>query len=248
MVDAITALGLLDDSAIALDRAALQIAALDHDGVDLSPYLDLLGRIETRLRSGSEKARPPAEVAERLRQVLAGEFGFEGDRNAYDHPANADMIRVIDRRRGLPIALVILYVALARRVGWTIHALNTPGHALAAVGTGAEVVLDPFNGGARVESSPEAILPMTNRAVLVRLMANEASRAEGAGLAARALTVLRRITTVAPGYSWGWWERARLERLSGDIEAARSSLSAMLETTRDEAVRKQVMTALSALG
>ncbi len=252
MVDAITTLGLLDDADIALDRAALEIAALDHDGVDLAPYLALLDQIETRLRAGGDGARTPAQRAARLRAVLAGEFDFEGDRASYDHPANADLIRVLDRRRGLPIALGVLYVAMARRVGWAAYALNTPGHALVRVGAASRsapgVVVDPFNGGALVEASPGAGGPLTNRAVLVRLLTNEASRAEAAGLDDRALTVFRRTTCVAPAYSWGWWDRARLERASGDIASARGSLSAMLETTRKADLRRQVTDALAALG
>ena len=247
MVDAVTALGLLDEADIALDRAALQISALDHDGVDLQAYLDLLDQIEARLRVGADAMWPPARTAARLREVLAGEFGFEGDRASYDHPANADMIRVIDRRRGLPIALVILYVAMARRLGWAACALNTPGHALVGVGAEAEVVLDPFSGGALVDRAPGSGLLMSNRAVLVRLLNNQAGRAEGAGNIARALTVVSRITTVAPEYSWGWWERARLERMLGDNASARSSLNALLETSREDALRRRVMTALAAL-
>ena len=250
MVDGMMALGLMEDADIALDRAALQICALDHEGVDLATYHDFLDGIETRLRgvAGPQGVRAPDDAAVRLRDILAGAYGFEGDRNAYDHPANGDMIRVIDRRRGLPIALAILYVALARRVGWAAHVLNTPGHALVGLGAAAKVVIDPFNGGVRVTIAPEAIQPMSNRAVLVRLLTNEASRAEGAGLGARALTVMRRITTVAPEYSWGWWQRARLERGAGDTASARSSLSAMLETTRDEDLRGQVRMALASLG
>ena len=88
---------------------------------------------------------------------------------------------------------------------------------------------------------------MSNRSVLVRLMMNQATRAEQAGRHARALTVMQRITTVAPGHSPGWWMRARLERAQGDPTAARDSLSAMLETTRDPDVRARVAIALDEL-
>ena len=65
--------------------------------------------------------------------MFADEFGFAGDADSYDAPLNADLIRVLDRRRGLPVSLSLLYVAAARRIGWTAHALNTPysgGHIL----------------------------------------------------------------------------------------------------------------------
>jgi hypothetical protein len=89
---------------------------------------------------------------------------------------------------------------------------------------------------------------MPNRAVLVRLLMNQVSRAEQAGRRGRALQLLERITTLAPGYSFAWWDRARLERAAGDMVAARQSLISMLETTRDPQVRAQVQKVLDTLG
>ena len=177
--------------------------------------------------------------------MLGGEFGFTGDRSTYDDPDNADLIRLIDRRRGLPVSLAILYVAAARRLGWPAEVLNTPGHVLIRVGSETEpLLLDPFNDGAtvgpeglqrllsgmlggRVEPSSAHLAPMTNRGVLVRLLLNQASRAEQAGDAARALTLFERITAFAPDNAHGWWERARLQLVHRDVAGARSSLSAM---------------------
>jgi regulator of sirC expression with transglutaminase-like and TPR domain len=263
MIEQIASLGLIDEADLELDTAALEIAALDHPEAELSVYLELLERITERLAVRGAAARTPREQADELADVLAAEFGFDGDRASYDHPDNADLMRVIDRRRGLPVALAILYVAAARRLGWIAHVLNTPGHVLAAIGQPA-LVIDPFNRGGLIAGAhlaallrtselrldavrPEHFAPLSNRAVLVRLQMNQATRAERAGDLARALVVLQRITTVAPGHSPGWWDRARLERALGDDAAARASLTAMLETTRDPALRSHVTSALDAL-
>jgi regulator of sirC expression with transglutaminase-like and TPR domain len=261
MVEQIVHLGLVDEAEIELDKAALEIAALDHPRSDPARYLLLLEQIAERLRGYTATARTPDEQAEALADVLAAEYGFEGDRETYDAPANADLIRVIDRRRGLPVALAILYVALARRVGWAAHVLNTPGHVLVGIGQPRALLIDPFNRGEFVDREqlaslllrsggrldPEHVAPMGPRAVLVRLLMNQATRAEQAGRLDRALTVMERITTVAPAHSLGWWERARLEGALGDAHAARMSLSSMLETTRDPDLRTHVMSALDAL-
>jgi len=53
-----------------------------------------------------------------LTQVMAEEHGYGGDRQHYDDLQNANLIRVIDRRRGLPVALGILYLHAARAQGW----------------------------------------------------------------------------------------------------------------------------------
>jgi regulator of sirC expression with transglutaminase-like and TPR domain len=257
-------LGLVDEAEIELDKAALEIAALDHPEAELSGYFGQLEQFARCLKAQADAARTPAQQAELLAGVLAGEFGFEGDRDTYDDAANADLIAVLDRRRGLPVALAILYVAMARRLGWAAHALNTPGHVLVGLGPRTSVLVDPFNRGAVVRPGqlsgllqaalgeltavrPEHVARMSNRAVLVRLLTNQASRAEKLSDVTRALTVLERITAVAPDHSFGWWERARLEQALGKTAAARRSLSSMLETTRDPRVRTQVKSALNAL-
>jgi regulator of sirC expression with transglutaminase-like and TPR domain len=265
MLHAIAHLGLLDDEAIEPDAAALKIAGLDHPQADLTEYTELLAEMTERLLARAVTAHSSDEQAAALSEVLAVEFSLEGDRQTYDDPANADMIRVLERRRGLPVALSILYVAIGRRVGWEVYALNTPGHVVVGLREADELILlDPFNRGARVSADelsamleralgrpgpfpPEHLAPMTNRGVLLRLLMNQASRAEQGGQVERARTVFHRITTVAPAYSFGWWERARLELAGGDQTGARESLSSMLETTRDPALRMQINAALDAL-
>lgn len=265
MNEAILQLGLVEDDTIQLDAAALELAGLDHPEADLSSYVGLLSEMTARLAELGDDAASAERQATALSQVVAGEFGFSGDRETYDDPGNADLIRVIERRKGLPVSLSILYVAAARRVGWSADALNTPGHVLVRVGPPtAPVLIDPFDGGAVIETpqlvgllsqmlgrsttpTPEHIAPMANRAVLVRLLMNQATRAETMGGSDRALTLYRRMTIVSPGTGHPWWERARLELRAGDVTAARGSLSAMLEITRDANLRMQISATLDSL-
>jgi phage major head subunit gpT-like protein len=55
------------------------------------------------------------------------------------------------------------------------------------------------------------------------------------------------MTVVAPEHGAGWWTLARLEQAHGDVEAARASLSAMLEVTRDPERRSHIAAALERL-
>lgn len=83
-----------------------------------------------------------------LPHILADEFGSVGDRETSDDPDNADLIGVIDRRRSLPVSLSILYVAVARRLGWTADALDVLGHVLTLIGDDIRpTIIDPFRGG-----------------------------------------------------------------------------------------------------
>ncbi len=157
--DPIARLGLLDDDDIVLDQAALLLASLDHPGVNLAPYHDVLDDKTERIAELGADAQLASDQAHVLAAVIAEESDFVGDAETYDDPANADLIRVIDRRRGLPVALAILYVALARRQGWRADALNTPGHVLVRIGKPpANVVIDPFGGGAVVGTGAVAAL------------------------------------------------------------------------------------------
>ncbi len=256
--------GLVDDADIVLDEAALALALLDHDEIDIGPYEDVLSDIASRLDGIGAGVADASGRGACLAQVIAGEFGFSGDTETYDDPDNADLIRVIDRLRGLPISLSILYVAAARRIGWAAEILNLPGHVLVMVGHEAKpVIIDPFRGGAPVgveqitallassksdvSSAVHHVAAMANRAILVRLLLNQATRAEKAGKGRRALTLYSRMTSIAPGYPHPWWERARLELVDNDVRAARASLAAMLEITREPALRERVTGTLDAL-
>lgn len=268
MHETINYIGLLSDEEIELDTAALALSELDHEGADLAPYLDQLRTISEAVNAailevGAENLRSGKDQGALLARVIGTDFGFAGDSATYDAPLNADMIRVLDRKRGLPVSLSILYVAAARRVGWTAYPLNTPGHVLVRIGEGDDAVLiDPFNRGALVEpdqvsaliaralgpaalADDSQVLPLSNRMTLVRLLLNQASRAEQASDLARARAIYGRMTIVAPEHGAGWWELARLQLEQRNVDGARASLSAMLEITRDPERRSHISAMLT---
>lgn len=265
MDTAILRMGLVEDDTLQLDAAALELAALDHPGIDLSPYVELLTTVTAQVAALADEALTAKAQASVLSTVIADEFGFTGARDDYDDPDNADLIRVIDRRRGMPISLAILYVAAARRIGWSADVINTPGHVLVQVGPPtAPVLVDPFNDGREMSQEglsallarmlgagtvarADHVAAMANRDVLVRLLINQATRAERAGDPVRALTLFERMTTIAPANPHVWWEHARLSLTNGDVAGARASLGSMLETTRDNATRVRIAAALDSL-
>lgn len=260
----ISVIGVLEDQDILLDVAALALSQIDHPQSDVNEYLALLEAIEDRLCEEGRDVSRASEQAIVLTEVLNLEYGFVGDFEGYDAPVNADFMRVLDRRRGLPISLAILYVAMARRTGWVAHVLNGPDHVLVQIGDKNPVIIDPFDGGRHVDVERFMALyrkqlvdaglergvrlaQMTNREILARLLFNQAVRAEDDNDSLRAMAVYDRITRVAPKTLDAWHYLARLQVASGDIDAARSSLMAMSELTRDKGVRSQIMDAVKTL-
>jgi regulator of sirC expression with transglutaminase-like and TPR domain len=263
-VDVFT-IGLIEDEDILLDLAALALSHLDHDNADIAPYLEKLDEIEEQVCHEGREAFLPREHAAALSRVLHDELGFVGDAEDYDAPANADFIRVLDRRRGLPIALSILYVAMARRAGWSAYVLNLPGHVLVQIGEKRPVVIDPFAGGGLVsertvaeicrtclgengDASALSVVRMNNRDVLARLLNNQAIRAANNKDLHRALALYQRITQIAPAALDGWENLARLQLAFNDVAGAKASLFAMSEVAPDKKTRDRIMDAFEALG
>lgn len=149
------------DDAVDLGMTALALAAAELPDLALEPYQAHLERLARELagRAAEQPAvgEEPALQARLLAEVLAGEFGYDGDRVRYDDPANANLVRVIDRRRGLPVSLGILYIHAGRANGWRISGVNFPGHFLVRLngeiaGGPEPVFIDPFTAGRTVDA------------------------------------------------------------------------------------------------
>ena len=135
-----------DGERLDLLEAALALSALRHDDtVDLAPYRLHVAAMSADL---ADLVRRRGASPESLAEVLAQSYAYRGDSETYDDLQNADLARVIERRQGLPVALSILYLHVARAQGWTAEGLAFPGHFLLRVEIdGARHVVDPFHDG-----------------------------------------------------------------------------------------------------
>src|SRR5262245_48168371 len=111
--------------------------------VDLSPFRQ---HVATMAADLADLVRRRGASPEALAEIIARSYGYRGDRESYDDLQNADLVRVIERRKGLPVALSILYLHVARRQGWEAEGLAFPAHFLIRVDIeGARNVLDHFH-------------------------------------------------------------------------------------------------------
>jgi len=225
-------------------EAALMLSALDHSGRPLAPYQAHLAEVAEHARAEAKMATTAEEGARVLATLLVGRYGYDGDRLRYDDPQNADFITVIDRRRGLPVALGILYMHAARAAGFKATGLNSPGHFLLRITlrTG-EALIDPFNGGAALEreslgAPPVMGMPGAEDArpaeavgdieVLLRLENNLKMRALQTGERRRALEIVKRMVLIAPRRPDLWMDLGRLNEAAGALGAAQKSFEACL--------------------
>ena len=246
------------DEPLDIATAALMLAALDHPGLPLAPFRAHLAEIAEAMKAQTLMIERVADGAQAVAILLATRYGYDGDRFRYQDPQNADLIQVIERRRGLPVSLGILYMHAARAAGLTASGLGTQSHFLVRLGhRHDDVTIDPFNGGTilDVDAPLPALLADAHLAqtvgdldVLLRLQNNLKIRALEAGNGARALEVVSRMASIAPRRPDVWFDLARLNEDAGVLGAARRAYERCLELTpAGEALYNETVLSLSQL-
>ena len=158
-----------------LDRLALALAAAfgPIDAARALATLDGLGKEVAGVVRGSAATREAEASA--LAHVLGTVHGFAGDSEQYDRPENSMLDRVLERRRGLPILLSVVYVEVARRADVPLAGVGLPGHYVVGLfGPPEPLLLDPFNRGARITADLPAALvrPWTPHETAMRMLNN----------------------------------------------------------------------------
>jgi len=136
----------LPDNQIELDEAALWIAAEEYPELDVSAYLGELDALAEAARERLEGAGDGPERIARINRFLFVEAGFQGDRDNYYDPRNSYLNEVLERRRGIPITLSLVYLSVAGRLGLSVRGVGFPGHFLLKWLGDPETLVDPFEG------------------------------------------------------------------------------------------------------
>jgi regulator of sirC expression with transglutaminase-like and TPR domain len=252
-----------DDAALDLAAMALALAALNR-GADAAPAARHLEAL-AREAAAAGPALAPAGQVRALNALLFQRYRYAGDSETYDDLANADLIRVVERRKGLPIALAILYIHAARGAGWEAEGVNFPGHFLVRIGGGeGALVVDPFARGAvlgagelerllKRMAGDEAVLAREhlaaagNRDMLLRLQNNIKLRCLKREDTAGALVAVERMALVAPANPAVWHEAAALNAELGQLQRARTCFAAVARLDPGGRLGKEAEAMLGAL-
>ncbi len=250
---------------IALDEAALLIAAEEYEDLDVAAYLGALDDLAEAAAARLEGTGTPGERALRLNHFLFEDECFSGNRHDYYDPRNSYLNEVIDRRSGIPISLSVVYMAVADRLGHDVRGIGFPGHFLVKWMGDEEIVVDAFVGrvlsrddcrrrlaatlGGSVALRPELHLrPAAPREILVRMLGNLKQIFVQRGDWDRALDCCERALLVVPDAPSELRDRGLVLEQQGWDLAAAADLDRFLELAPQDPSAPEIRARREALG
>ena len=254
------------DDGIDVAEAALLLASFDHPASDLQIYREHLKAIAEAVHDeaaaiGIDAENPaPEDMARALAKVMSEDFRYAGDEDTYDDLENANLMRVIERRRGLPVALGILYIYAARAQGWAAAGLNFPGHFLIRIESrdGRRVIIDPFHAGRIMETQALRELlklvrqnagaeleaahykAVSSREVLIRLQNNVKTRRMELNEVPGALEALASMQMLDPGNASLWREAGVMHMRLGHLKHAVEAFETFVARAPDGPDRRKI--------
>jgi len=179
-----------DETEIALDRAALLIAAEEYPQLEIERYLAQLDLFADRARPRQAPGAGPLARILSLNDYLFNELGFSGNAENYFDARNSFLNDVIDRRTGIPITLSVIYLEVARRLSLPLAGVGMPGHFSGKYRDDEqEMFIDPFHGGRMLSEAdcqemiekmydgalafhPSLLAAVTKKQILTRMLQN----------------------------------------------------------------------------
>jgi regulator of sirC expression with transglutaminase-like and TPR domain len=235
-----------EDDEINLAEAALLIAAEEYPHLEVEFYLDRLDHFGDLVRDRAVNSSNPSDVITALNNILFEHLAFRGNRENYYDPRNSYLNEVIDRRTGIPITLTVVYIEVAKRIGFPVKGVGLPFHFIAKhEAEGGDLFIDPFNAGGLLGSAgcdelitrmsggklslrPQHLEAVTNKQILMRMLSNLLG-VYSASDHRRALAAIDRILLISPESSTHVRDRGLLLAAVGERTAAIRQLERYLE-------------------
>ena len=188
--DAVFDFANLPDAQLELATGALLIAQSDYPELDIAAYLQRLDAMADAIRQKVQGTALPEHHIAEMNRYLFEEQGFQGNNKDYYALGNNFLNVVLDRKRGLPITLSVVYIEVGRRAGLPIVGVNFPSHFLVKYKREhLDVFLDAFDNGkfmseealsAKLQETfgqpialqPSMLTEATNREILARILRN----------------------------------------------------------------------------
>lgn len=120
----------VDDEKIDLLRGALLIAETEYPRLRPELYIGKIDELAVRAQSLLPDGPDAAQTIQVMNQVLFAEEKLRGNNEDYYDPRNSFLNDVLERKLGIPITLAVVYMEVARRIGFPLFGVGMPGHFL----------------------------------------------------------------------------------------------------------------------
>ena len=256
------------DGSLNLGEAALALAALEKQGTRIEPYREHLAALVAQAKAAGE-AKKLDDQLNVLRRTLVVQNKYQGEDGYADDARTSNLMDVIDRKRGSPVALGLIYLHLAAEMGWAMTGLDLSGHFLLRLSAqDGQVILDPFRAGQTcqieeageyyfededirdlledekekptlLDLSSELLHPLSRRDILLRLQHSVKRRYLSQDRVDSAISTLQSMILFAPRHQDLWKELGYLQAERGHIRAAITALEVVRDLVADPAPLQQ---------
>src|SRR5690348_14831013 len=242
----------IDDERIDLLRAALTVARTEYPSLDLDSYVARVDRLAEHVGSRIRDVGDTAQTIYALNTVLFQDEGLRGNRQDYYDPRNSFINDVLDRRLGIPISLAVLYMEVARRIGFPLFGVGMPGHFLLKHYDleGRQVLIDCFDKGHILSDSdcqqrldeiysgqlplqPDFLLAVSRRQILTRILNNLKTVYLSTRSFKKALPPIDLVLVIYPRSPEDMKQRALLRYSLGLMRGAAEDLEQYLKMSPD---------------
>jgi regulator of sirC expression with transglutaminase-like and TPR domain len=255
----------IEDESVDILRAALTLSRIHEPGLDMERYVHRVDELAARVAVKIDDPDDPVQIIAAMNDVLFREEMFRGNTVDYYSPRNSFLHDVLDRRLGIPITLALVYMEVARRVGFQLFGVGMPGHFLLKHYDvdGHSILIDAFERGSivteddcrqkldsiysgQVALQPEFLLPVTRRQMLTRILNNLRSIYLSQRDFRRAVQVVDLILVIYPRSPEDMKQRAVLRYNLNDFRGALSDFEEYVKMSPDASDAEEIrQTALS---
>ena len=170
-----------------LEEGIWLLGLTQYPDINVEAYRALLDTFAGELHERIDFNETDKEILSTINNYIFDELGFTGDEENYYDPQNSYLNRVIDRRKGNPINLSLLYLLLARRLQLPVAGIGLPGHFICRYqSTSDEIYIDPFHHGKFLTKADciqylvsgshglqdEFLAPVSTRRLMMRICSN----------------------------------------------------------------------------
>lgn len=251
---------------INLETAALYIAQEEYPDLDVEEYLNALDTMAEEIQERLPDESYPLRILQTINQYLYKDLDFKGNSENYYDPRNSFLNDVIDRRTGIPITLSLVYLAISKRLDFSMVGIGMPGHFLIRPTVNdMEIFVDPFHDGEilfpqdcqerlsqlykqPVEMRPEFLEAVTPRQFLARMLTNLKLIYLNQNEIEKCLATIERILILFPDAPFELRDRGVIYFQTNRWIEARQDLESYLElvpNTSDREVVQQLLDRIS---